>query len=94
MDGTATCYSAKDGHIYWKERLEGKYSGSPIAAGGLIYFLNEEGKTTVIKPGPKLEVVAENQLPATKDEIFRASLTPLNGQLFARSTTVLYCIGK
>jgi outer membrane protein assembly factor BamB len=94
MDGTATCYSAQDGHIYWKERLEGKYSASPIAAGGLIYFLNEDGKTTVIKPGPKLDVVAENQLPAAKDEIFRASLTPLNGQLIARSTTVLYCIGK
>ncbi|HEY2413500.1 MAG TPA: PQQ-binding-like beta-propeller repeat protein [Pirellulaceae bacterium] len=94
MDGTATCYSAKDGHIYWKDRLEGKYSGSPIAAAGLIYFLNEDGKTTVIKPGPKLDVVAENQLPAAKEEIFRATLTPLGGQLFARSTTVLYCIGK
>jgi outer membrane protein assembly factor BamB len=94
MDGTATCYSVSDGHIYWKERLEGKYSGSPIAAGGLIYFLNEDGKTTVIKPGPKIDIVAENQLPASKDEIFRATLTPLDGQLFARSTTVLYCIGK
>jgi outer membrane protein assembly factor BamB len=94
MDGTATCYSAADGHIYWKNRLEGKYSGSPISADGLIYFLNEDGKTTVIKPGPKLDVVAENSLPASKDEIFRATLTPLGGQFFARSTTVLYCIGK
>ena len=60
MDGVFTCYSAKDGHIYWKERLEGKYSGSPLAANGLVYFTNEDGKTFVIKPGPKLEVVAEN----------------------------------
>jgi outer membrane protein assembly factor BamB len=94
MDGTATCYSVADGHIYWKQRLEGKYSGSPIAVGGLAYFLNEDGKTFVIKPGPKLDVVSENQLSAQKGEIFRASLTPNNGQLFARSTTVLYCIGK
>ncbi len=94
MDGTATCYSVADGHIYWKQRLEGKFSGSPIAAGGLAYFLNEDGKTFVIKPGPKLDIVAENQLPANKGEIFRASLTPSNGQLFARSTTVLYCISK
>jgi outer membrane protein assembly factor BamB len=94
MEGVFTCYSAADGHIYWKERLEGKYSGSPIAAGGLAYFLNEEGKTMVIKPGPKLELIAENPLPAAKDEIFRASLTPCDGQLFARSTTILYCIGK
>ncbi len=94
MEGVFTCYSAADGHVYWKERLEGKYSGCPFAAAGLVYFMNEDGKTFVIKPGPKLDVIAENSLPASKDEIFRASLTPCDGQLFARSTTVLYCIGK
>ena len=93
MEGVFTCYSAKDGHIYWKDRIEAKYSGSPMAANGLVYFLNEDGKTIVIKPGPALEVVAENPLMAGKDEIFRASLTPCDGQFFARSTTVLYCIG-
>jgi len=94
MTGIATCYSAKDGHIYWKERLEGKYSGSPIAASGLVYIVNEAGKTFVIKPGPKLEIVAENELVAGKDEIFRASPTPCDGQIFLRSTSVLYCVGK
>jgi outer membrane protein assembly factor BamB len=94
MTGIATCYSAQDGHIYWKERLPGKYSGSPIAANGLIYILNEAGKTVVIKPGPKLEVVAENELAAGPDEIFRATPTPLGGQLFMRSTSVLYCVGR
>jgi outer membrane protein assembly factor BamB len=94
MDGVATCYSVNDGHIYWKERLTGKTSGSPIAAGGLVYLLNEAGTTVVIKPGPQLEIVAENELTAGKDEIFRATLTPCDGQFFARSTTMLYCIGK
>jgi hypothetical protein len=83
-----------DGHIYWKERLPGKYSGSPIAANGLVYILNEAGKTIVIKPGPTLEVIAENDLVAAPDEIFRATPTPLDGQLFIRSTTTLYCVGK
>jgi outer membrane protein assembly factor BamB len=94
MGGIATCYDAADGHIYWKERLPGKYSGSPIAANGLVYFLNEEGTTVVIKPGPALEIVAENPVPAGSDEIFRASITPASGQLFIRSTSVLYCIGQ
>lgn len=95
MTGIATCYSAQDGHIYWKQRLEGKYSGSPIAAGGLVYILNETGRATVIKPGPKLEIIAENELPAAgKDEIFRATPTPAGGQWFIRSTTALYCIGR
>jgi outer membrane protein assembly factor BamB len=94
MAGIATCYDAADGHIYWKERIPGKYSGSPLAANGLVYFINETGKTVVIEPGETLKVVAENDLPAGPDEIFRASPTPCDGQLFLRSTTVLYCVGK
>ena len=94
MSGIATCYDAADGHVYWKNRLNGKFSGSPIAAGGLVYLLNEAGKTVVIKPGPTFEVVAENELSAGKEEIFRASPAPCNGQIFLRSTSVLYCIGK
>lgn len=94
MGGVATCYDAADGHIYWKERLPGKYSGSPIAANGLVYILNEAGKTIVIEPGEVLKIVAENDLPAGADEIVRASPTPLGGQLFLRSTKVLYCVGK
>jgi outer membrane protein assembly factor BamB len=94
MDGTATCYSVGDGHIYWKQRLEGKYSGSPFAAAGLAYFTNEDGKTMVIKPGPQFDLVAENPITAGKNEIFRASPTPLDGQIFLRSTNMLYCIRK
>jgi outer membrane protein assembly factor BamB len=94
MGGIATCYDAADGRIYWKERLPGKYSGSPVAANGLVYILNEAGKTVVIEPGESLKIVAENDLTAGKDEIFRASPTPLGGQFFLRSTTVLYCVGK
>ena len=73
MSGIATCYDAADGHVYWKNRLNGRFSGSPIAAGGLVYLVNEAGKTVVIKPGPTFEVVAENELSAGKEEIFRAS---------------------
>ena len=94
MSGIATCYAADDGHVFWKERLTGKFSGSPMAAGGLAYFVNEAGKTIVIEPGLALKIVAENDLPAGPDEIFRASPTPCQGQLFLRSTSVLYCIGK
>jgi outer membrane protein assembly factor BamB len=93
MKGVAACYDAADGRVYWRERLGGNLSASPIAANGLVYFLNEEGKTFVLEPGPRLKVVARNTLPAGEEEIFRASPTPSDGQLFLRSTTMLYCIG-
>jgi outer membrane protein assembly factor BamB len=92
MSGIATCYDATDGHIYWKERLDGKFSASPIAAGGLAYFINEQGHVSVIEPGPKLKVVAQNKIHADTQEIFRASLSPSAGKMFIRSTKVLYCI--
>jgi outer membrane protein assembly factor BamB len=94
MSGIATCYAAKDGHVHWKERLPGKFSASPIAANGLAYFLNESGKTYVIKPGPTLQIVTENDLPPPSGELFRASLTPCRGQMFLRSTSTLFCVGE
>lgn len=94
MDGFGFCYHALSGKELWKERLGGTHTSSPIAAGGLAYIQDESGKTTVIKPGPKLEIVAENTVPATAKEVFRASLTPSLGQMFSRSDTTLYCFGK
>ena len=94
MDGLASCYDATSGEELWKERLGGNFTSSPIAANGLAYHQSDEGETVVIKPGPKLDIVTRNSLPAAKDEIFRASLTPSRGQMFSRSTKTLYCLGK
>ena len=92
MEGIATCYDAPSGKVLWSERLTGKFSSSPIEAGGLVYFQNEAGMTTVIEPGPEFKVVTTNDL-GVKDEVFRASLTPCAGQMFSRSDKTLYCIG-
>lgn len=93
MAGVTTCYDAATGKERWKDRLRGAFTASPIAAGKYVYFLNEAGETSVLEPGPKLNVVAENSLDA-KGEIFRASPAASRGQLFLRSQTNLYCIGK
>jgi outer membrane protein assembly factor BamB len=92
MAGITTCYEAASGKVLWTERLRGTYAAAPIAAGGLVYFLNESGETTVIEPGPKLKVVAQNAI-GSNDEVFRASLAPGAGVLFVRSDRALYCIG-
>jgi outer membrane protein assembly factor BamB len=93
MTGMTTCYEASTGKPLWTERLKGVFSSSPVAAGGLVYFQSEAGETVVIKPGPALEIVSTNTLGAS-GEVFRASLTPCNGQVFSRSDKTLYCIGK
>lgn len=48
--GIGSCLDAKTGKRHWQQRLGGNYSASPLAADGRIYFLDEAGKTTVLKP--------------------------------------------
>jgi len=84
--GVATCLEAATGRAVWSGRLGGNYSASPLLAPGRIYFFSQEGKTTVIKPGRKLEQLAVNQL----DEGFMASPAVSGGALFLRTKTQLY----
>ncbi len=94
MEGVGIGYDEKTGRELWRDRLGGNFVSSPIAANGLVYFQSNSGETVVIKPGEKFDVVARNLLPAARDEIFRASLTPSRGQMFSRSNKTLYCLGK
>ena len=51
---------------------------------------NEDGTTTVIKSGPKFEILAENDL-----ESYTLSTPAISdGQIFIRTEDHLYCIGK
>lgn len=86
--GIGTCYEAESGKIQWQERLGTHYSASLVTAGGLVYFLDDNGLMKVIKPGPTLEIVAENKLG---EETF-ASPAISQGKMLIRGTDSLYCI--
>jgi len=88
--GVASCFEAESGERAWMERLGTHFSSSPVSAGGKVYFTSDDGKTTVIRPGPKLNVVAENALG---EECF-ASPAISRGQIFFRGARHLMCIGK
>ena len=90
--GIMWCLDAKTGaEIYGQQRLKpGTYSGSLVLADEKLYITNEEGLTTVIKAGPKFEVVAENPL----NDYCLSSPAISDGQIFIRTATNLYCIGK
>lgn len=88
--GVGTCLDAVTGKVQWSEQLSKHYSASLVTAGGLAYLLDDDGVTKVVKPGPKLEIVATNEL---KEHCF-ASPAISRGQLFVRGETSLYCIGK
>jgi outer membrane protein assembly factor BamB len=87
--GILYCLDAKTGTALWQQRLGGSYSASPIFADGRIYFLSEEGVSTVIAPGKTFQRLAINELEGAT----LASMAVSGGSIFIRSDTHLYRIG-
>ena len=61
-----------------------------MLADGKIYVTNEDGVTSVIKAGPKFELLAENDF----DDYTLSSPAVSDGQIFFRTTKFLYAIGR
>jgi outer membrane protein assembly factor BamB len=81
-----TCIEAATGQVVWTERIGGKFCASPIYADGRMYFFSQDGTTTVVKPGRKLEVLATNKL----DSGFMASPAADGKAFYLRTKTHLY----
>jgi len=90
--GIMWCLDAKTGQAIWgPQRIKpATYSSSPVLADDKLYVTNEEGLTTVLKAGPKFEVLAENNL----NDYTLSSPAISDGQIFLRTAQYLYCIGK
>ena len=87
--GTANCFETTKGERLWQGRMGSHFSASLVTAGGLVYFQADDGTTRVVKPGPDMEIVSENEL----GERSYASPAISNGQLFIRGEKHLFCIG-
>jgi outer membrane protein assembly factor BamB len=88
--GTANCFETSTGERLWQERLGNHFSASLVTAGGLVYFLADDGVTKIVRPGPELEVVAENQL----GEYCYASPAIADGIIYMRGENHLFAIGS
>jgi len=76
---------------YGPERLRtGTYSASPLVADGKLYATNEDGVTSVVKAGAAFELLAENTL----EGFTVSSPAAASGQLFIRTASRLYAIGR
>ena len=87
--GVGHCFEALTGNLLWQERL-GEHHASLVSANGLVYFLNDDGMTHVVKPGSEYQLVARNEL----GEKCFASPAISEGQIFIRGDRHLFCIGR
>jgi outer membrane protein assembly factor BamB len=89
--GLVSCLDVKTGQVlYGPQRIAvGTYSASPVVADGKVYAVSEDGLTTVLKAGPKFEVLGENALGDTT----LATPAVAGGQLFIRTAKKLFCLG-
>ncbi len=91
-NGVVWCLDAKTGtEHYGGQRIKtGTYSSSPVLAEGKLYITSEDGVTTVYKAGPKFEVLAENNMA----DYTLSSVAISDSQIFLRTASALWCIGK
>jgi hypothetical protein len=88
-DGIASCFEAATGRRTWRKRIGPHYSASLVSAGGLAYFLSDEGIATLVKPGETFEEVATNEL----GEACYASPAISPGRIYLRGEKHLFAIG-
>jgi hypothetical protein len=85
--GVAHCFEAATGALAWQERL-GEHHASLVSAGGLVYFLNDDGVMNVVRPGPEFARVARNEI----GERCFSSPALSHGHIFLRGDRHLFCI--
>jgi outer membrane protein assembly factor BamB len=89
-DGILACYELKSGVERYRQRLQGKFYSSAVAAEGRIYVTNDEGTTFVVGAGPQFQLIAQNRLA---EEVL-ASPAISRGDVLLRTSEHLYCISK
>jgi outer membrane protein assembly factor BamB len=87
--GVLSAIDAAKGERLWQERVDGVFSASPVAGGGHVYFLTENGDTVVVKAGRTPQIVGRNAL----GERVIASPAISNGRIYVRTDDHLVAIG-
>lgn len=88
--GFGSCFHAKTGELLWNERLGPHAHSSIVSANGLVYCTTDDGTTTVIRPGPKFDVISRNAL----GEACYSSPAISDGRIFLRGAKHLFCFAE
>jgi outer membrane protein assembly factor BamB len=91
--GLSSSFDAQTGKTHWelgRIRNIGDYYASPVAGDGKIYVAGENGFVVVLEQGPKLKILATNDV----GESCLATPAISDGLLFVRGRESLFCFSE
>ncbi len=71
-----------------------KIESSPVGADGKIYFQNFKGEVLIVAADKEFKLLRTIPMGDDTDDRLRACIAVSDGNLFIRTGTKLYCIGK
>lgn len=86
--GKLFCMDASTGEVKWEHDTLGHIWSSTLVADGKVFLGNEDGILTILKAGPKKELLAEIEFPAP---IYSSAIVA-NGVLYMATQSHLYAI--
>ena len=88
------CAKLSDGKVAWQLRVDGKFSSTPVAAGGHLYFFDETGTCHVVKIPETGDETAEIRCANKLGEKIFCTPAVAGGALYVRSDQTLWKIAK
>ncbi len=91
--GGINCFDPETGKDFWSGEFpkgKGKFYASPLVAGDRLIAAREDGIAFVVGTGDAFEILAQIDM----GERIIASPIALEGRLFLRTESALYCFGK
>jgi outer membrane protein assembly factor BamB len=71
-----------------------KLESSPTGADDKIYFMDHRGEVFVVEAGDKFNLMHQTSFADEGDDMLRSTIPVSQGNLFIRTGSNLYCIGK
>lgn len=91
-----SCVDPATGKPIWTGELEprAKIESSPTGADGKIYFMNFRGEVFIVEAGKEFKLIRTIPMGDDGDNDLRATIPAAYGNLFIRTGSKLYCVGK
>jgi outer membrane protein assembly factor BamB len=91
--GILDCYELETGKEIYRKRIPHQgsgFSGSPVAADGVVYLPSEDGDIFAVKAGPEFELLSRNPL----GELLMSTPALSDGVMYVRAHHHVYAIGR